>query len=105
MFPAVHRLGTGQAACDGLVSRVQVKWSNLHAKDDLSWDFHSSAAPLSHMALSRTPFAVFTLSIFFTANYLLFSKSKGCSSHFFFPGFSLCLLTPACPLGTPKDPE
>lgn len=105
MFPAVHGLGTGEAACDGLVNRVQVKWSNLHAKDNLSGDFYSSAAPLSHTALSCTPFVVFTFSVFFTAVYLLFSKPKGCSSHFFFPGFSQCLLTPACPLGTPKDPE
>lgn len=57
----------GSSISDGLVSRVQDKWSNLRVKDNLSENFHSSAS-IPHTAFATA----FTFAVCFTATYHLF---------------------------------
>lgn len=48
----------GSSISDGLVSRVQQKWSNLHAKDNLSENFYISATHPSHSLHTALTFSV-----------------------------------------------
>lgn len=56
----------GSSISDGLVSRVQQKWSNLGVQDNLSENFHSSTTHPSHSLHNRTYF----FSVFHCSHHL-----------------------------------